>query len=260
MRLLHHTVSFDNKIIELILERFDETEVSYKIMSLLLSATKIRGLLNFLRVIESMIALIIYLPIPIISSLFIRYVNRLSGPIGYYLRSLYFRQKAHYIGSNVLIGQNVVVSQVSKLSLDDFAYLDRDVNIMCKATVGKRCHLAVGCFFSGGGELIIEDYASLGMRSVVLTSSDSPAKGYRGSGPMIPILERKVVSGKTIFRKDAFTGPLTLVFPGIVMNVGSVLAGGSVLRRNTKEWGVYLGNPAKQVSWRDPIVSQPTTN
>lgn len=81
MRLIHHTVSFDDKIIELILERFDETKVSYKIMTLLLSATRVRGLLNFLRVIESMIALIMYLPIPIISSFIIRYVNRLSGPI-----------------------------------------------------------------------------------------------------------------------------------------------------------------------------------
>lgn len=253
MRLLHHTVSFDGKIIELILERFDETKVVYKLMSLLLSATRIIALLNCLRLIESIVALILYLPIPIISSLIIRYVNRLSGPIGYYLRSLYFRQKARYIGSNVLIGQNVLVSHISELSLDDFAYLDRDVNIMCKASVGKRCHLAVGCFISGGGELIVEDYASLGMRSVVLTSTDSPAKGHRGSGPMAPLSERRVVSRKTIFRKDAFTGPLTLVFPGAVMKAGSVLAGGSVLRRSTKEWGVYLGNPAKQVSWRDPV-------
>ena len=256
MKLLHHTVSFDGAIIELILERFDEDKVVYKLMSLLLSATRITALLNCFRIIESIIALILYLPIPIISSLLIRYVSRLSGPLGYYLRSLYFRQKARYIGSNVLIGQNVVVSHISELSLDDFAYLDRDVNIMCKASVGKRCHLAVGCFISGGGELIVEDYASLGMRSVVLTSTDSPAKGHRGSGPMAPISERRVVLGKTIFRKDAFTGPLTLVFPGAVMKAGSVLAGGSVLRRSTKEWGVYLGNPAKLVSWRDPVLAQ----
>ena len=254
MRLLHHTVSFDGAIIELFLERFDEDKVFFKLMSLLLPATRSTALLNCLRIIESIIALILYLPIPIISSLLIRYVNRLSGPLGYYLRSLYFRQKARYIGSNVLIGQNVVVSHISELSLDDFAYLDRDVNIMCKASVGKRCHLAVGCFISGGGELIVEDYASLGMRSVVLTSTDSPAKGHRGSGPMAPISERRVVLGKTIFRKDAFTGPLTLVFPGAIMKAGSVLAGGSVLRRSTKEWGVYLGNPAKQVSWRESVI------
>ena len=253
MRLLHHKVSFDGKFIELILERFDEGKVAYKLISLLLSATRITGLLNCLRIIESIIALTLYLPIPIMSSLVLRYVNRLSGPIGFYLRSLYFRQKARYIGSNVLIGQNVVISHISELSLDDFAYLDRDVSIMCKASVGKRCHLAVGCFISGGGELVVEDYASLGMRSVVLTSTDSPLKGHRASGPMAPISERKVVSGKTIFRKDAFTGPLTLVFPGAVMNVGSVLAAGSVLRRTTKEWGVYLGNPAKRVSWRDKV-------
>tara|TARA_B110000211_G_C14020633_1_gene527500 strand:+ start:884 stop:1324 length:441 start_codon:yes stop_codon:yes gene_type:complete len=146
-----------------------------------------------------------------------------------------------------------MVSKMSDLRLDDFAYLDRDVIIMCKASVGKRCHLAVGCFVSGGGELVIEDYASLGMKSVVLTSSDSAAKGYRASGPMVPMLDRRVISRKNIFRKDSFTGPLTLIFPGVVMNVGSVLAAGSVLRRTTKEWGVYLGNPAKRVSWRDKI-------
>jgi len=253
MRLLHNTVSFDGEIIELIKERFDETKVVYKFISLIHFAARIRGLLSFIRLTESIIALILYLPIPIISSLILRFINRLSGPLGFYLRSLYFRQKAHYIGSNVLIGQNVLVSNLSKLSLDDFSYLDRDVSIMCKASVGKRCHIAFGCFISGGGELILEDYASLGMRSVVLTSSDSPVKGYRGSGPMAPISERRVISGKTIFRKDAFTGPLTLVFPGAEMKAGSVLAGGSVLRRNTKEWGVYVGNPAKRISWRDKI-------
>ena len=253
MRLLHNTVSFDDKIIELIQERFDETKVTYKFISLILFVSRIRGLICFIRLTESIIALILYLPIPIISSLILRFINRLSGPLGYYLRSLYFRQKAHYIGSNVLIGQNVLVSNLSKLSLDDLSYLDRDVSIMCKASVGKRCHIAFGCFISGGGELILEDYASLGMRSVVLTSSDSPVKGYRGSGPMAPISERRVISGKTIFRKDTFTGPLTLVFPGAEMKAGSVLTGGSVLRRNTKEWGVYLGNPARRISWRDKI-------
>ena len=253
MRFLHHNPSFDSGIVSLLLERVEEKKVIYKLLCLLQSALKVRGILDSMRLIESLFAFILFLPIPIISSLIVRYVSRLTGASGFYLRSLYFRQKARYIGRNVLIGQNVMVSKMSDLRLDDFAYLDRDVIIMCKASVGKRCHLAVGCFVSGGGELVIEDYASLGMKSVVLTSSDSAAKGYRASGPMVPMLDRRVISRKNIFRKDSFTGPLTLIFPGVVMNVGSVLAAGSVLRRTTKEWGVYLGNPAKRVSWRDKI-------
>ena len=250
MRILHNKVSFDSEIIELIKEKLNANMLSYKFISLILFFTRIKLLMHFIRLCESIIAFVLYLPVPIISSIIFSFINRLSGPLGYYLRSLYFRQKARYVGSNVLIGQNVYVSNLSQLSLDDFSFLDKDVNIMCKASVGKRCHIAFGCFVSGGGELVVEDYASLGMKSVVLTSSDSPTKGFRGSGPMAPISERRVISRKNIFRKDSFTGPLTLVFPGAEMKEGSVLAGGSVLRRSTKEWGVYNGNPAKRISWR----------
>lgn len=254
MRLVHQTVSFDHGIIQLLLERVNSSGVAYRVLSLLGFLIQVRLIQNLVRLIESILGLLIFFPVPVISSIIVRYIKRLPGALGYYLRALYFRQRAKFVGRNVLVGENVTVKDFRSLSLGDFAYLDRDVIIMSKATIGKGCHIAVGCFVSGGGELVVEDFASLGMRSVILTASDSPTRGYRGSGPTVPLVERNVVTAKTVFKRDAFTGPLTLVFPGAVMNEGSVLSAGSVLRRTTKEWGVYLGNPAKRVSWRRPVA------
>ena len=254
MRLIHQNCSYDADFISLLRERVHESSYKNKILKFLERALRNSMILLMMLIAESLLALMVFVPLPIYRSFVIRWVQGHDGAIGYYLRSLLFRQKARYVGRNVLIGVNVKIGCFPELNIGDFAYLDRGVAIMCPATLGAHCHLATEVFVSGGGSLELEDYASIGMRSIVLTSTDSPRKGFRASGPMVPIAQRLVVKGETVLRRDAFTGPFTLLFPGAVMKEGSVLSGGSVLRRGTKAWGVYHGNPAVMISKRDPII------
>lgn len=254
MRFLHHRVSFDANFIRLVKERLDSESLTVKVLTVVELLLQFKFIENSLRCFESWFALCMFLPIPLVSGMIFRLVSNHQGGVGLYLRSLWVRQKAAYVGRNVLVESNVTLANVQELELHDFSYLDKGVQVMCPAKIGRHCHLATGVLISGGGRIEVEDYASIGMHSVVLTSTDSPRKGFRASGPMVPLAHRNVVRRTTILRRDAFTGPLTLIFPGAVMDVGSVLAGGSVLRRSTKAWTVYHGNPAVAVSQREPVA------
>lgn len=254
MRILHQHVTFDDQFVALGKERLNAGTFVYKFATLAERILSISLVNKFQLYFESFLALILFLPFPVISGLIRRFIYSDAGLLGYYLRSLLFRQNCGFVGVNVLIAPNVRVKYLSEIKLNSFAYLDQGATIMCPATIGRYCHIAFGVFVSGGGSLEVEDFASIGMKSIVLTSTDTAANGFRATGPMVKASERKVVRKKTILRKDSFTGPFALIFPGVTMSEGSVVTGGSVLRRNTKEWTVYHGNPASAISTRQRVV------
>jgi acetyltransferase-like isoleucine patch superfamily enzyme len=43
----------------------------------------------------------------------------------------------------------------------------------------------------------------------------------------------------------------SVVMPGIIMARGSILGVNSFLKENTEPWGIYVGNPATLMGFRD---------
>ena len=254
MRLFHQNVAFDAQFLSLGKERIKLDTLAFKLASVAERVLRIKSVNRLQLILESVIGLFLFLPIPLFSGLIWRFIYSDTGLMGYYLRSLLFRQNCAFVGVNVLIGANVTVKHLSELKINSFAYLDQGVTIMCPTTIGRHCHIAVKVFVSGGGCLKVEDYASMGMKSIVLTATETAGKGFRVTGPMARAEERNVIRRKTLLRKDAFTGPFVLIFPGITMVEGSVVTRGSVLRRNTRDWTVYHGNPASAISSRQKVV------
>lgn len=58
-------------------------------------------------------------------------------------------------------------------------------------------------------------------------------------------------TGKVIIKNYCWCGPRTLILPGKIMEKGSVLAAGGVLTKNTEEFGIYAGIPARKISDRN---------
>ena len=254
MRIIHQNLTFDARFVALVKERFKAGTFLYSLMTFFEGLLKNKFISAIQLISESFIALILFLPVPFLSTFIKSFAIGCKGVFGYYLRSLLFRQKCAFVGANVLISRGVEIRNLAQMEIGNFAYLDQGVTIMCPASIGQHCHIAFGVFVSGGGSLKVEDYASIGMRSIVLTSTDTAGRGFRATGPMVPAAERKVIRKETIFRRDSFTGPLALIFPGVVMAEGSVLSGGSVMRRNAREWTVYHGNPARAISIRKEVL------
>lgn len=49
---------------------------------------------------------------------------------------------------------------------------------------------------------------------------------------------------------DAFIGLRAVILPGVQIGQGCVIAAGAVVSRDTEAWGIYGGNPARQIGIR----------
>jgi acetyltransferase-like isoleucine patch superfamily enzyme len=208
-------------------------------------------------VVENLIAFILWLPLPIYSSVMYHLISNARGLphfSGMYLRSLYYRYKLGEMESNVLIDQDVFFAYPKQVFLKEFAYIDKGVKIMSKnALVGRRVHIAPRVFISGGGEFEIEDYACIATNSNIITSTEVLKDGARCSGPMVSVEQRNVLRGKVLIKKDAFVGANVTILPNVIIGVGSVCAAGITVSKSTDDWGIYLGAKTQKLAEREQV-------
>ena len=62
-------------------------------------------------------------------------------------------------------------------------------------------------------------------------------------------VNRRTTFAKTIVKSGATLGANATVVPGITIGAGTFLAAGSTLTRDTKDWSLMIGSPARQVGW-----------
>jgi UDP-2-acetamido-3-amino-2,3-dideoxy-glucuronate N-acetyltransferase len=54
---------------------------------------------------------------------------------------------------------------------------------------------------------------------------------------------------KTIVKSGATLGANSTVVPGITIGSGTFLAAGSTLTKDSKDWSMMVGTPARQIGW-----------
>jgi len=98
------------------------------------------------------------------------------------------------------------------------------------------------------------DFSGIAANSTMICGSDDFTKGMLN--PQIPIKYRQPKIDKIIIKDFACVGVGSIVFPGVTLGEGSVIGAGSVVTKDTKPWGIYLGSPAKLIGQRDktPIL------
>ncbi|MCH1516332.1 MAG: acyltransferase, partial [Alphaproteobacteria bacterium] len=206
---------------------------------------------------ETVLAAILWLPVPIYSSIVFRLVNQSRGlPSfnGMYFRALYYRFRLKHLGRNVLIDQNVFFAFPGEISLFEFSYVDKNVMIMAKsASIGKRVHLAPNVFVSGGGHLVANDFSCVATNSSIITATETLRNGSRSSGPMTPAREREMLRGKVVLEMDAFIGAGATVLPNVTVGRGSVVGAGTIVSKNTEPWSINVGPPSVQLGFREEV-------
>ena len=234
-----------------------ESNKSSKIYDVVSTALRYKVVIAPLWLFENLIALILLLPIPIYSSIIYQLVNSSRGLPkfkGMYLRSLYYRFRVKHLGRNVLIDQNVFFAYPNEVTLAEFCYIDKNVTLMAKTVeVGKRVHLAPNVFISGGGHFVAEDYSCVATKSSIITSSETLKNGSRSSGPMVPAVERDMIRGKVILKKDAFVGAGCIILPNVVVGQGSVIAAGVTISKSTEPWSILVSPKNKILGYREHV-------
>jgi acetyltransferase-like isoleucine patch superfamily enzyme len=205
-------------------------------------------------VIERIAAFILTLPVPVYSHIIYALVKSFNGYFGYYVRALYYSIKAGKWAGNIIIDEDAVFEHIGDYEFDEFCMIDKKVIIGSdRIKIGKGCHIAMGTMFSKGGEVILEDFASVSYGCILITATDSPTGGHRTSGPMVPNEQRNVIKDKIILKRDAWVTSNVVVMPGTIIGEGSIIPPNSVITKNTKDWKIRLIDLRKEYIERERI-------
>jgi UDP-2-acetamido-3-amino-2,3-dideoxy-glucuronate N-acetyltransferase len=141
-----------------------------------------------------------------------------GATIGKYTKIWYFSHVAPgaVIGENCSLGQNT--------------YVERN------AIVGNACRL--GNSVSIFSHVELEDFVFCAPY-MVFTHISLPRAA----------VNRHAVFRKTLVRTGTTLGANSTVVPDVTCGVGTFLAAGSTLTKNSKDWSMMVGTPARRVGW-----------
>lgn len=153
-------------------------------------------------------------------------------------------------GAKVFAGCRIVPAQC--VSLGDYSQIDEGVRIFAGqgVDIGRYVHFAMESSVSGGGKLLVEDFASVGIGARLLTGTEVASTGLL-MNPTVPLglrgVRRDVV--KILAHAVVFTN--AIVFPGVTIGEGAVAAAGAVVHHDLSPWTIYAGHPLVAVGRRN---------
>ena len=181
-------------------------------------------------------------------------VKFMPGPLGFKLRQLWYKRTLGAMGRGCLIEAGANISGPENVYLDEFVLIDQYAQLVAPEgyiRIGRRCHIAQFSIILGHGCVEIGDYAAVG--GTILSASDWPRNGKRVSGPMVPVSHRNLLKKKVVIGKDALIGRGSVIFPGVTVGEGAIVAVNSVVISDIKPWTVVMGSPAKVIGKRDNV-------
>lgn len=249
---------YDSGIIDLMIDLKKSKGEAYP-YSLMLAQKllKNKAVVRTLTIIENTFSFLLNLQIPILKDMVKMVITHYPGSpkiLGNYLRGIFYKRQLKKLGKNVLIDEGVFIKNPDETELDDFVYLDKYVFLnVSKVKIGRRVHIAENCHITGAGEFIMEDFSCMAHSSAVVTASDTPNFGYRGSGPMVPMEQRKVEIGKVHIKKDAFIGMAARLINNVTVGEGAVVGSGAMVVKDIPDWKIAVGVPAKVIGEREAV-------
>ena len=93
-------------------------------------------------------------------------------------------------------------------------------------------------------------FSTLSPNVVIAAGSDDYHSGV--ATPLVPEeFKGNVQRGNIKINEHCIVGSNSTILPNVNLRTGSVVGAQSLLNRNTEEWSVYAGSPAKKISERD---------
>lgn len=147
------------------------------------------------------------------------------------------------IDSTAIIKRNLTIQNHN--AIDPFFYSSVPLDI------GNYVHISSHVSVIGGNKtkLTLKDYSFIATGSrIICASEDYTNDGL--IGPLVPESMKICKYAPVVFEKFSGVGANCVVLPGVTLAEGSVVGANSVVTKNTKPWGVYLGSPAKFIKYR----------
>jgi len=114
-------------------------------------------------------------------------------------------------------------------------------------TIGDNVYVGPGTKIFASGQIEIEYGVVIGEDVQIMSSNheyDSPQQ------KMLPFNNNNSYK-KTVLSRFCWIGNNSIVLPGVTVGKYCVIAAGSVITKSTQDYGVYGGNPARLLKYRE---------
>lgn len=152
--------------------------------------------------------------------------NSLPGTIGFFFRNILagilFKNKQGFIW----IQPRVTLVESDKL------------------ITGKHVGINSGSYINAVGGITMGDYVLIGS-NVTISSGKHPIEGCQPS-----VFERPVEPFPIDIEDDVWIGAGSVILPGVRLRKGTVVGANSVVTKDTKEYAIVVGAPARLLRYR----------
>lgn len=126
---------------------------------------------------------------------------------------------------------------------DGFSWIRPRVTLVetNRLEIGKHLGINSGSYINAIGGITIGDYVLIGS-NVTISSGMHPIEGK-----LPPVFARAVISKPIVIENDVFIGAGAVIMHGVTLRKGTVVGANSVVTKDTEEYSVVVGAPAKKI-------------
>lgn len=114
-----------------------------------------------------------------------------------------------------------------------------------KLQVGNNCGINTGTYINAKGGIIFGNNVLIGS-NVTISSGKHPIDGTEP-----PVFERPTEPLPIVIEDDVWIGANAVIMPGITLKKGTVVGAGAIVTKDTEEYSVVAGVPAKIIRYRN---------
>ena len=153
------------------------------------------------------------------------------------------------LGENVLLSRKTSIYGAGSISIGNNVRIDDFCILSGKIEIGSNIHISAYVALYGSGGIILEDYTGISPRSTVYSAMDDFSGDYL-IGPIHSMQCTNVQKGAVIIKKYSQVGTHSVIFPNVTIGEGCVVGAMTLVNISLKEWGIYIGQPAKLIKKR----------
>ena len=154
------------------------------------------------------------------------------------------------LGRHVKISDRAAIYNADQIEIGDHSRIDDFCVVSGRVSIGRNVHIAVFCNVAGGSAgIVFDDFSGLAYGCHVFTQSDDYS-GATLTNPTVPAKFKAETKRPVRLGRHCIVGTKSVVFPGVTLAEGTSVGAMSMITKDTEEWTVYFGIPARKLSVR----------
>lgn len=176
---------------------------------------------------------------------------------GYYneneLRNIGFGK----VGNNVRVAKNCTIVGLENITIGNNVRIDGFTTIIVSTPgylhLGSNIHIGgYSAIFAGAG-VSMEDFSGISQGVKIYSTSDDYSGRYM-TNPTVPTEFSNVHRAPVYLRRHVIVGSQSVIMPGINIAEGCAVGANSLVSKDTDEWSIYFGSPAKKIKNRSKKI------